>query len=647
MSPHPFGSDASRWVVITCILTLLAIPATISAWDKPKADKLLSPDRLLQVEIRLTDKDWEELRNESRDMARGFGSGEPSPFTYRQGDLLLDGVAIENVGIRKKGLFGSQDAFAPSLLIDFNRFVDQNPVKGLGRLTLNNNKQDTSLVSQLLAYKVFRDAGIAAPRVGYAQVRVNGEDLGIYANVESIKKPFLKAAFGDSSGTLYEGTIIDLLPESLAKLEIEGDEAPQTRERLKELAKMLESEEPLDLERLETLIDLDHFLTFWAVECLIGFWDGYSANQNNYFVYASAKDGKFRFIPWGADGALGSMPAFGGGFGGGPPAVVYAQGALANRLYFTEGMAERFRERLEKLLATVWNEDRLIAEIDRVEQLLGDSLGPREADASQTMQTVREFIRGRRAQIEAALADWPVAAPARYRVPMTTVEVGSAQGAFEAKITQPGEAPEPVTSQLELVLGNETVALQEVSVTASEFSFPGFPGGGRPPGGPMGPPREGPGPGPGGPPPSGPPPGGPGPGGPRGPGPGPGRPGPGGPPPGGPFGPQGDPPIAVALTGTRASDGERITLNLMLDRRRLGSEDPKIDVNGMLMIGSGGFGFFGGGGSPPKTIAGQLELQQRGSKPGETVSGTFNVKIHEMRGGFMNQAPMRRPGEQE
>ena len=42
-------------------------------------------------------------------------------------------------------------------------------------------------------------------------------------------------------------------------------------------------------DRLDELVDLHEFVTFWAMESLIGFWDGYSGNQNNFFVYTIIK----------------------------------------------------------------------------------------------------------------------------------------------------------------------------------------------------------------------------------------------------------------------------------------------------------------------------------------------------------------------
>jgi spore coat protein CotH len=34
--------------------------------------------------------------------------------------------------------------------------------------------------------------------------------------------------------------------------------------------------------RLAQRVDLDQFVKFWAIESLLGFWDGYANTQNNY-----------------------------------------------------------------------------------------------------------------------------------------------------------------------------------------------------------------------------------------------------------------------------------------------------------------------------------------------------------------------------
>ena len=579
-------SGPTSFACAAAILAVATVRSAVAADGGPglTAAAILDDTRVVAISITLPDEDWKTLRGQSRDMWTMFRGGTESPFTWFRGDVVVDGVAIGSVGIRKKGFLGSLDSASPSLLVDFNRHVDQSPVDGLGRLTLNNNKQDKSLLSQSLAYRVFRAAGLAAPRVGFADVTVNGERLGIYSNVEAVRRPFLERVFGAGKGTLWEGTVCDIVPESLERLEedVRGD--PEDRERLAALGAMLASDEPLDLGRLGALVDIDTFLRFWSVESILNLWDGYSANQNNYFVYADPSDGRFRFVPWGADAALG--PGMGGGpFSGRQTApAVFAQAALPNRLYFTPGVPDRYREALRSVMAEVWHEDELLAEIDRLEELLLPHLPPRQREAPAGMERMREFVRNRRGEIDTALASWPAAAPSTWRRPMRSRPLGTATGDLAATYRE-GAVDDVPPSRVSLEVGfdGETVALRDVEASVSTFAFPGFGGG-----------------------------------------------------------PSADPPVSVVISATRCDDGKPLAFNLFLDRRRL-AEDDTVPANGLVTEGTAGFGIPGL--MPVKALGGTFEPTERGSAPGATLAGRFVLDVTQMEGGLMNRAPMRRPGE--
>ena len=64
--------------------------------------------------------------------------------------MTIDGVSFPEVGLRKKGFLGSLNAFRPSLKIKLNHVDKKASIKGLTNLTLNNNQQDHSLVSQFM-----------------------------------------------------------------------------------------------------------------------------------------------------------------------------------------------------------------------------------------------------------------------------------------------------------------------------------------------------------------------------------------------------------------------------------------------------------------------------------------------------------------
>ena len=553
--------------------------ATESRGDTLKADALLDASRVVPVVIELPADDWEALRRDARSPAGLFTANPPKKFTWHRGHATVDGVAIVDAGIRKKGFFGSLDSARPSLIIDFNRFVPQEPVEGLGRLTLNNNKQDTSCVGQFLAYRLFRAAGVPAPRVGFAAVTVNGEQLGVYTNVESIKRPFLVRVFGTDGGGLYEGTVADVVPDSLAKLEVETHD--RFRPRLEELAKLLAADAPLDLARVEKLVDVDEFLSFQAVEALIGMWDGYTSNQNNFFVHLPADDGRITFIPWGADSAFTAVPAMLAGFGREPPPAVYAQAALANRLAFAPGMIDRYRRRLEEILDTVWQEDDLLAEVDRLEMLLAPHLAPAQSGAAKSLDTVRAFIRRRRDEIKTALAAWPPELPGAFRPPMTTKHVGTVSGTFAAvqRAAADGE-PSPGEIAIAMTLGDTPVDYAPAGVSAYPLPMPG----------PWGRPAS-----------------------------------------------PADAPLGVTVSGTRV-DGKPMTLTFMLDRRLVRESAGGFAAGGMLTEGPG---FFGSG--PMRIVGGTVALGDRGLDPGTRLSGTFTFGIDETSSGFSNPAPKRRP----
>jgi len=179
-----------------------------------KLDDIFPRDRLLEVDIKVADDDWDTLRHQSRNFfealqpKRQFEEVE-SPYTYVEASVTIDGLTYPRVGIRKKGFIGSQSTSRPSLKVKLNHIDKKGGIEGLTLLTFNNNQQDNSQMSQFMGYSLFNAAGSPAPRCALAKVTVNGKNLGVYSHVESVKKPLAKRSFGSSKGTLYEGTVVD------------------------------------------------------------------------------------------------------------------------------------------------------------------------------------------------------------------------------------------------------------------------------------------------------------------------------------------------------------------------------------------------------------------------------------------------------
>ncbi len=181
---------------------------------------------------------------------------------------------------------------------------------GLRKMTLNNMVQDDSMLHESLAYATFAAAGVPSSRSGYAYVRLNGEDLGLYANVETLDKVALENRFGPFQKPpqhLYEGEKgHDVLPGQELAFEVdEGDDAD-----LSDLEALIEAVNgggalPWST-RVAPFVDLEEMTRMWAVEKYIDHWDGYSGHAeaglrpNNYYLYSDAS-GRFQMLPWGAD----------------------------------------------------------------------------------------------------------------------------------------------------------------------------------------------------------------------------------------------------------------------------------------------------------------------------------------------------------
>jgi spore coat protein CotH len=372
------------------------------------SEAAFDPERLLEVRIEIDEADFSTLKGEGRQIADLFADlacpEGPSlyEYTWFEATATIGGERVERIGVRKKGFLGSLSAVRPSLKLKFDRFVPGQHYSGLERMTLNNNRQDPSNVHQCLTYDLFADAGLPAPRCSYAHVFVNGEDLGIYTHVESIKKAFLRRHFEDDSGNLYEGQSADFLTGLTKIFEWKTNLATNDGSDLEAVVTALEAPDDRVVDEIGALIDLDRFVDVWILESMTAHWDSYSGNANNYYAYHDPVSDQFHFIPWGADGAF--ELDRGGATASVPPASVQAKGAIANRLYSLPSFRERYVERQRELLDSVWDESALLAEIDRVSELV-QPVAEVDEDA---IAEVRGVVEGRRAAIEAEIASGPL-----------------------------------------------------------------------------------------------------------------------------------------------------------------------------------------------------------------------------------------------
>lgn len=289
------------WLLAAAVVLLLPVSASA---DAPVRDRVFEATCVSTIAITAPDTSIAQLYADPK------GAYQPATLTFDTCGAGVDLYGPLNVTFRLKGSgsFRTLDAKAALKV----KLPSGNRIDGIKNLTLNNMVQDPSMVHEALAYKAFRAVGVKAPRVGYATVSINGTPYGLYANVETPDSRFLEANY-PSTQHLYEapdwtkGHLTpesrDVLPGSVANFEIDEGDAGSSADLELFAGGAVLADDAAWWDALQQNVDIGEVLRFWATELFVGKWDGYVGHVNNYFLHSTA-DGRFRFLPWGADEAF-------------------------------------------------------------------------------------------------------------------------------------------------------------------------------------------------------------------------------------------------------------------------------------------------------------------------------------------------------
>ena len=128
---------------------------------------------------------------------------------YYAANVVIDGEAYKNVGIRAKGntslsTVASLDSERYSFKIEFDHYDGTVSYHGLDKLSLNNLIQDSTMMKDYLTYTMMNEFGVSSSLCSYVYITVNGEDWGLYLAVEGVEESFLERNYGSDYGELYK-----------------------------------------------------------------------------------------------------------------------------------------------------------------------------------------------------------------------------------------------------------------------------------------------------------------------------------------------------------------------------------------------------------------------------------------------------------
>ncbi len=301
--PNVGGSDG-RAPSDSGLTVLPGLDSTVPSGDTGVDDATwqsnwYSSDTIHEVTITINDAGWAALTND--------------PYNYVQADATFDNQTVTGLGVRLRGKVGSFRPITgkPKFKFDFGEYVPGQELHGLKGMSLNNEVVDCSYLKEPLAYRIFRDGGIMAPRTGFAHVTVNDIDYGLYVLVEEPDSKFLTEWMpDDDKGQLYDGkyvyysdgsyTLLDFATgvDNLYQLEEGTDDANAEIVATSNATIAASAQFQQDL---DPLVDWTQLHSVWAAEEWTGQVDGYAMDRNNYRVYYRPSDGKMSMIVWDFD----------------------------------------------------------------------------------------------------------------------------------------------------------------------------------------------------------------------------------------------------------------------------------------------------------------------------------------------------------
>ena len=153
------------------------------AEEKEGYKNIFEKDKVIDINIEIDEADLNDIYN--------YAENEE----YHSADITVNGVKVENAGIRTKGNMtlksvANSDSNRYSYRIKFDKYDKGNSLLGLDELCLNNGYSDPSYMREYLHYEILRELGMNVPETVFCNLYINGEKGNIesFLNVDSALK---------------------------------------------------------------------------------------------------------------------------------------------------------------------------------------------------------------------------------------------------------------------------------------------------------------------------------------------------------------------------------------------------------------------------------------------------------------------------
>ncbi len=398
-----------------------ATPTTITSITQAE---FYSPTKVWKAHLSMSAEAWKAMQPRQGAGSGGFfgGSRFLAPpggrngvagrsgveYDYVHATLQIDDWTFRDVAVRYKGngsyLRASRaGADKISLKVDLNKYVKGQRLAGITTINFQNNITDIGWMNEVLAYRLYRDAGALAPRTAYAQVylTVEGQNekryLGLYSLSENVDENFAEDRFGTKKGAIFKPSTQELFtdwgPDWAAynqSYDPKTDLTEAQKQRVIALGRLVSSASEQEFaSKIGDFVDLDDFARYFAVLVWIANHDSLLQNGQNFYTYLHPDTNRMHFIAWDQDFSFGNGRSNGGAWSILSPVTGQR---FVSRLYGVEAFRSKYLARMAEFAERLFVADRFARQVTEIGAAIRPSI---ELEGTEWLASFDPIVAGR------------------------------------------------------------------------------------------------------------------------------------------------------------------------------------------------------------------------------------------------------------
>ena len=321
-----------------------------TSWAAGELDWVFDMSAVPEIRVEVTEEQWNELLKEYD------RNSQTAAYIHCNTEFKSKGEThyFEDAGLRLRGNTSRRrpegnggemhetnnaDWHHCHFMINLRKYQkdDKHELHNVRKLHLKWHKDDSAYCRELYCYDLFRRFGIwTAPYSSYCRlwIHVEGDSepayYGVYEMIEAIDEQYVKKRkelYGDHKHHLWKcgwGATLNYNDRNSSSFHIDDDMGNDytyeykgdsenfevAKTQLLEFMKNVTERQGQDFhDWIGSVCDVRLLLRTYAVNVVVGMWDDYWNNSNNYYIYFNSSDKdnyKFFFIPYDYDNTLGT-----------------------------------------------------------------------------------------------------------------------------------------------------------------------------------------------------------------------------------------------------------------------------------------------------------------------------------------------------